>query len=173
MTSNVIGMVLHGVLKVLIRVAPSNLQSPKWIGAITKKDASIPEGRWSNAVFKQDSFKNKWKDVDTLSTKSIILRKEFKTRKKVVDAIVYVCGLGHYELRINGDKIGDSVFAPLWSEYSKTTYYNVFDVTHQLQSGNNAISVLLGNGFFNVQRGSRYSKLQTSFGQTKQTQVRR
>lgn len=148
----------------VIRMAPSNLQSPKWIGAITKKDANIPKGRWSNAVFKQDSFKNKWKDVDTLSSKSIILRKEFKTRKKVVDAIVYVCGLGHYELRINGDKIGDSEFAPLWSEYSKTTYYNVFDVTRQLQSGNNAISVLLGNGFFNVQRGSRYSKLQTSFG---------
>lgn len=148
----------------VIRVAPSNLQSPKWIGAITKKDANIPEGRWSNAVFKQDSFKNKWKDVDTLSSKSIILRKEFKTRKKVVDAIVYVCGLGHYELSINGEKVGDSEFAPLWSEYNKTTYYNVFDVTHQLQSGSNAISVLLGNGFFNVQRGSRYSKLQTSFG---------
>ncbi|MBR5062475.1 MAG: family 78 glycoside hydrolase catalytic domain [Prevotella sp.] len=154
----------------IIRVAPNlqssifNLPSPQWIGAITKKDAGIPDGRWSNEVFNRDSFKNKWKDVDTLSTKSIILRKEFKTKKKIVDAVVYVCGLGHYELCINGEKIGDSEFAPLWSEYSKTVYYNLFDVTRQLQSGNNAISVLLGNGFFNVQRGNRYSKLQASFG---------
>ena len=141
-----------------------NFRSPKWIGAITKKDAKIPDGRWSNAVFKQDSFKNKWKDVDTLSTKSIILRKEFKAKKEIVDAVVYVCGLGHYELRMNGKKIGDSEFAPLWSEYSQTVYYNLFDVTRQLRTGRNAISVLLGNGFFNVQRGGRYSKLQTSFG---------
>ncbi len=141
-----------------------NFRSPKWIGAITKKGAKIPDGRWSNAVFKQDSFKNKWKDVDTLSTKSIILRKEFKAKKEIVDAVVYVCGLGHYELRMNGKKIGDSEFAPLWSEYSQTVYYNLFDVTQQLRTGSNAISVLLGNGFFNVQRGGRYSKLQTSFG---------
>ena len=146
-----------------LRIAP-NLPSPQWIGAITKKDANIPDGRWSNEVFSRDSFKNKWKDVDTLSTKSIILRKEFKAKKKIVDAVVYVCGLGHYELCINGEKIGDSEFAPLWSEYSKTVYYNLFDVTRQLQSGNNAISVLLGNGFFNVQRSGRYSKLQASFG---------
>ncbi len=155
----------------VIRIAPanllsptSNLQSPQWIGAITKKAARIPEGRWSNAVFKQDSFLNKWKDVDTLSAKSIILRKEFQTKRHVKDAMVYVCGLGHYELSINGGKVGDSEFAPLWSEYGRTVYYNAFDVTERLRHGGNAIAVLLGNGFYNVQRGARYSKLQTSFG---------
>ena len=58
-----------------IRVVPDKIDA-EWIGAITKKDAKIPEGRFSNAVFKKDSFKTKWADVDTLSTKSIILRKE-------------------------------------------------------------------------------------------------
>ena len=146
-----------------IRVMPE-IKTPTWIGAITKKDAHIPDGRWANTVFKKDSFKTQWANVDSLSAKSIILRKEFKPRKKVVDAIVYVCGLGHYELKMNGRKIGDSAFAPLWSEYSKTVYYNVYDVTPLLAEGENAVTVLLGNGFFNVQRGGRYSKLQTSFG---------
>lgn len=147
-----------------MRVVPERIDA-EWIGAITRKDAKIPVGRWANAVFKKDSFKAKWADVDTLSAKSIIMRKEFKTSgKKITDAVVYVSGLGHYEMKINGRKVGDSEFAPLWSEYSKTVYYNVYDVTDMLTGGGNAINVLLGNGFFNVQRMGRYSKLQTSFG---------
>ncbi len=147
-----------------VRVVPESLGA-KWIGAITKKAARLPEGRWSNGVFKKDTFKTKWADVDSLSARSIIVRKEFTNgRKKVTDAVVYVCGLGHYELRINGAKVGDSEFAPLWSEYDKTAYYNTYDVTPLLRKGGNAVSVLLGNGFFNVQRQGRYSKLQTSFG---------
>ena len=78
--------------------------------------------------------------------------------------MVHVSGLGHYELTINGRKVGDSEFAPLWSEYSRTIYYNTYEVTSLLRQGGNAIAVLLGNGFFNVQRGNRYSKLQASFG---------
>ena len=147
-----------------IRVIPADGPQARWIGAITKADAHIPEGRWSNEVFKKDSFRTKWDGVDSLSMRSIVVRRDFKAKKKVTDAVVYVCGLGHYELNMNGRKIGDSEFAPLWSEYTRTIYYNVYDVTSHLQKGTNSITVLLGNGFFNVQRGSRYSKLQTSFG---------
>lgn len=147
-----------------IRVVPEKIDA-EWIGAITRKDAKLPYGRFSNSVFKKDSFKTKWADVDTLSARSIILRKGFDTgRKRITDAVVYVCGLGHYRLNINGATVGDAEFAPVWSEYDKTVYYNVFDVTDLITAGGNAVSVLLGNGMFNVQRMGRYSKLQTSFG---------
>lgn len=147
-----------------IRVVPEKIDA-EWIGAITRKDAKLPYGRFPNSVFKKDSFKTKWADVDTLSAKSIILRKGFDTgRKQITDAVVYVCGLGHYRLNINGATVGDAEFAPVWSEYDKTVYYNVFEVTDLITAGGNAVSVLLGNGMFNVQRMGRYSKLQTSFG---------
>lgn len=147
-----------------IRVVPEKIDA-EWIGAITRKDAKLPYGRFPNSVFKKDSFKTKWADVDTLSAKSIILRKGFDTgRKRITDAVVYVCGLGHYRLNINGATVGDAEFAPVWSEYDKTVYYNVFDITDLITAGGNAVSVLLGNGMFNVQRMGRYSKLQTSFG---------
>lgn len=147
-----------------IRVVPEKIDA-EWIGAITRKDAKLPYGRFPNSVFKKDSFKTKWADVNTLSAKSIILRKGFDTgRKQITDAVVYVCGLGHYRLNINGATVGDAEFAPVWSEYDKTVYYNVFDVTDLITAGGNAVSVLLGNGMFNVQRMGRYSKLQTSFG---------
>ena len=83
--------------------------------------------------------------------------------KKVKDATAYVCGLGFYEFSLNGEKMGDSEFAPLWSDYDKSVYYNTYDVTSQVKKGGNAIGVLLGNGFYNVQ-GGRYRKLQISFG---------
>ena len=151
------------------------MQSAKWIGAISRKDARIPKGRWSNEVFKKDSFLTKWAAVDTLSAKSIILRGQFITMgfipiggsRKRVDAQLAICGLGHYVVYLNGMRIGSDEFAPLWSEYSRTTYYNIYDVTEQIRGGLNEIIVLLGNGFYNVQRGNRYSKLQASFGPPK------
>ena len=147
-----------------IRVVPAKIDA-EWIGAITRNAAKIPEGRFPNTVFKKDTFKAKWANVDTLSAKSIILRKEFTIKKApITDAVVYVCGLGHYQLNFNGFGVGGAEFAPVWSEYDKTVYYNVFDVTQLVANGGNAISVLLGNGMFNVQRMGRYSKLQTSFG---------
>lgn len=146
-----------------IRTVPQSFGA-KWIGAITRKDAKLPDERFSNAEFKKPAFKAAWKDVDTLSARSIIVRKDFDARRKATNAIAYICGLGHYELSINGKKVGDSEFAPLWSEYDKTVYYNAYDVTSYIQKGDNAIGVLLGNGFFNVQRLGRYSKLAIGFG---------
>ena len=62
-----------------------------------------------------------------------------------------------------GKKWGDGEFAPYWSDYDKTIYYNTFDITSYLKKGENVFGVLLGNGFFNAQ-GGRYSKLKVSFG---------
>ncbi len=140
-------------------------EESKWIGAITKADAHLPEGRWSNAEFKKEAFKDAWKDVDTLSATSIILHKKFETLKgkKLTDATLFVCGLGHYETQINGEAVSDEVFAPLWTEYDKRVFYNTYDVGDKI-GGENEIEILLGNGIYNAQRGGRYAKLQTSFG---------
>ena len=136
----------------------------EWIGAITRKDARIPEGRkYHGSELKKPEAKAAWAAVDTLAKKSIYLRREFHVAKKVKDATAYVCGLGFYEFSLNGEKVGDSEFAPLWSDYDKSVYYNTYDVTSQVKKGGNAIGVLLGNGFYNVQ-GGRYRKLQISFG---------
>ena len=137
-----------------------------WIGAVRKDSAHIPSGRWSNGMFKKPQFKEAWGGVDTLSASSIELHRDFKARRRnIVDAVLYVAGLGHYEVDINGVSVSDDMFAPLWSEYSKSVYFNAFDVTTLLHKGvPNHIKLLLGNGFFNVQARGRYAKLQTSFG---------
>lgn len=146
------------------RLAPQGLASGKWIGAITRKDARLPEGRqYHGGELKKPEVKAAWQNADSLSKKSICLRREFKTTQEVSEATAYVCGLGFYEFTLNGQKVGESEFAPLWSDYDKSVFYNTYDVTEMLRKGGNAVGILLGNGFYNVQ-GGRYRKLQISFG---------
>ena len=53
-------------------------------------------------------------------------RKEFAVRKAVQKAMVYVCGLGFYEMFFNGDKIGDHVLAPAVTNYDKRSLKKLF-----------------------------------------------
>lgn len=147
------------------RMAPDDdFLNANWIGSISRKDANLPSGRGFHSTEMRNPEKRAlWAQVNPLSNKSIYLRQSFETNKKIAEALVHVSGLGLYELSINGNKIGESEFAPLLSDYDKTVYFNTFDVTENLVSGENALGVLLGNGFYNVQ-GGRYRKLLISFG---------
>jgi alpha-L-rhamnosidase len=144
---------------------PSYLDA-SWIGAIRTEDARIPAGkRFLSYDMGTPDYKAIWKAIDTLSSKSIYLRKSVHIKKTITEATAYVCGLGHYEFSLNGAKVGDAEFAPFWSDYNKTVYYNTFDITHLLRKGENVAGVILGNGFYNQQGGvGRYSKLKVAFG---------
>ncbi|MEW5978272.1 MAG: glycoside hydrolase family 78 protein [Acidobacteriota bacterium] len=75
-------------------------------------------------------------------------RKGFNLSAKPVRARAYVSGLGYYELRINGKKVGDHVLDPGWTDYDKRVLYEVYDVTSLLNPGSNAIGAILGRGWF-------------------------
>lgn len=95
-----------------------------------------------------------------LFRKSVVL-----ADKQVRKARAYVCGLGYFELYINGNKIGTDVLAPQWTNYdvrelrdliypfddqtSQRVLYVSYDVTDNLDSGLNGIGVILGNGWYN------------------------
>ncbi len=148
------------------RIAPDKtFMNASWIGAITYEASQFPAGRcFHGGELNQPEVKEAWAKVDSLAWRSICLRKEFSASKQIADATVYICGLGHYELSINGEKVGDGEFTPLWSDYDKTVYYNTYDVTNMVKSGANAVGIMLGNGFYNVVGGGRYRKLQIGFG---------
>ncbi|RUT68331.1 hydrolase [Flavobacterium cupreum] len=148
------------------RIAPSASDlNPIWIGAITKADSHLPEGRnYHTATFKKEKKEAIINASDSLSRRSIMLRKPFELKKEIREAIVYISGLGHYELTINGKKIGNSEFAPLWTDYDKTVNYNTYELSaNELQNGENVIGVLLGNGMYNMV-AERYAKFFVSFG---------
>ena len=133
-----------------------------WIGAITRDECNIPADRHGEDVWSEAAHE-KWSHRPPLATRSIMLRKEFAARGEVKSAKIYISGLGHYRLSINGEKVSTDEFAPLWSDYDKTVYYNIYDITDRVRTGANVFGVVLGNGFYNI-AGGRYIKFYGSFG---------
>jgi len=77
-----------------------------------------------------------------------LIRKEFAIEKTITKARVYICGLGFYELYINGSRVGNHVLDPATTDYDKRILYVPYDVTHLLKEGRNVVGVILGNGWF-------------------------
>jgi alpha-L-rhamnosidase len=121
---------------------------------------------WTMGLLRPSDWHAKWIGFETGETMPIF-RRQFTIDKPIERAQVHVCGLGQYELRLNGSKVGDYVLDPGWTDYRKTCLYTTYDITNSLKQGPNALGLMLGNGMFKVERGKRYSKGIWSFGQPK------
>ncbi len=111
-----------------------------------------------NADHRQTTFAHNRTDVLP------IFRKTFHLSADRIDAArATIVGLGHFELSINGRKVGDHVLDPPWSNYTASCHSVEFDVSKLLQPGENVIGVMLGNGMFNV-LGGRFAKFIGSYG---------
>ncbi|HPT21684.1 MAG TPA: family 78 glycoside hydrolase catalytic domain [Bacteroidales bacterium] len=89
------------------------------------------------------------KDINT--KQAPYFRKEADISGKIKSARAYIAVGGLYELYINGQKIGDHRLDPMFTRFDRRTLYVTYDITRQLQEGKNAIGVLLGNGWYNLQ----------------------
>ncbi|MEI6780907.1 MAG: family 78 glycoside hydrolase catalytic domain [Verrucomicrobiota bacterium] len=76
------------------------------------------------------------------------LRKDFTLGGAVRRATVYATALGLYELRLNGQRVGDHLLAPEWTDYHTRVQCQTYDVTPLLRSGANAIGASIGNGWY-------------------------
>ncbi len=92
-----------------------------------------------------------------------LLRKNFTINKPVKNATAFICGLGQFEMSLNGEKIADHFLDPGWTQYSKHALYVSFDISKQVKQGENTVGVMLGNGFFYIP-GERYRKLTGAYG---------
>lgn len=79
---------------------------------------------------------------------SPMLRKKFKTRPAVRQALLYVSALGYYEISLNGKKIGNQELTPEWTDYDKRLQYQTYDLSKDLNDGENVLSSVLADGWF-------------------------
>jgi hypothetical protein len=82
------------------------------------------------------------------------LRKSFDLKAPIKRAILFTTALGLYEIHINGQRIGDHLFAPDWIDYRERVRYQAYDVSTMLKRGHNAIAALLANGWFSGHIGN-------------------
>jgi alpha-L-rhamnosidase len=109
--------------------------------------------KWEMALLDEGDWHGKWiaRNESVEEQPLPLLRREFGIDKPIKQARVYVTGLGYYELSINGEKIGDRRLEPGYTRFDKRVLYATHDVTDKLRQGKNALGMMLGNGWFNVQ----------------------
>ena len=125
---------------------------------------------WEMGLLNKEDWQSKWIGAPQLLSKeewklpSPLFRKEIQIQKKIKRARAYISGLGYYELYINGEKVGNHVLSPnqtnydhrdlqKWSEprvgsMNTTVLYETYDITSNLQQGENALGAILGNGWY-------------------------
>jgi alpha-L-rhamnosidase len=116
----------------------------------------LPDSRitsFETGLMGMDNWKGSWiSDGGSINTlPAPYFRKAFNATKKIRSARAYIAVGGLYELYINGQKIGNHRLDPMYTRFDRRTLYVSYDVTRQLQQGKNAVGVLLGNGWYNMQ----------------------
>ena len=79
-----------------------------------------------------------------------IFRKQLRLDRPVDHATISICGLGQFELHVNGHRVGNDLLEPGWTDYAKTDLYVTHDVTDLLRPGENAVGVMLGGGMYDT-----------------------
>lgn len=118
-----------------------NWQGAKWI-------ALAEDTRTSSYRFRPYKTGKMKAPVDVTSYPVGYFRDEILASKQIESASAFVCGLGYYELYINGEKVGDHVLDPAPSNYDQQAYYVTYDVSDQVLTGENALGLIVGNGFY-------------------------
>jgi len=133
----------------------------KWKSAKTAADgwqtAAFARAEWVSAMELGNAgtapwgfpWKDRWRS-EHRRLAGRYLRREFRTlREKTIQrATACICGLGFFDLYLNGNRIGDSLMNPALTGYDKRALYVTFDVTKAVRVGSNAVGAVLSNGRF-------------------------
>ncbi|WP_341840006.1 alpha-L-rhamnosidase [Chitinophaga caseinilytica] len=109
--------------------------------------------RFETGMLGQRAWKGAWiSDVNDVDLKpAALFRKSFRAGGKVRSARAYIAAAGLYELYVNGHRIGEHRLDPMYTRFDRRNLYVTWDVTREMQSGENVLGVMLGNGWYNHQ----------------------
>ncbi len=77
-----------------------------------------------------------------------LFRKGFSVPADLVSAKLYLAAVGYAEVTLNGQKISDRVLEPGWTDFRKTVLYSAYDVSKLLRTGENAVGIMMGSGWY-------------------------
>jgi len=108
---------------------------------------------WETGLLGTDEWRGQWIGSQLVGGKYTTvpvpyLRKSFTLAQLPVRARLYATALGLYEAELNGARVGDEIFAPGWTDYTKRIQYQIYDVTKLLYEGENVLGAILGDGWY-------------------------
>ena len=119
---------------------PSADSDPAWWETGLLAPADWGGAQWIGAPFSGDP---------TTGSPAPFLRRDFALDGGgIVSARLYVTALGLYEFHLNGQRVGDDVFSPGWTDYKRRVQYQTYDVTPLLREGANTAAATLGDGWY-------------------------
>jgi alpha-L-rhamnosidase len=121
------------------------LTDAKWESAVTKNGPYAPVrvlGPYGMAPWGQGKTERVWDRTTPY------FRKAFRLERPVKRALLHATALGAFEVTLNGKRVGSDYLAPGWTDFRKRVRYLSYDVTGQMQSGQNAIGAILGDGWY-------------------------
>lgn len=86
-------------------------------------------------------------DIDIEQPASYV-RRAFSIEKSVKRAVLQMTALGVYTGYLNGKKLGIQEMTPGYTDYNYRLQYQEYDVTDQLQQGENVIAAVIGDGWY-------------------------
>ncbi|MGA2863187.1 MAG: family 78 glycoside hydrolase catalytic domain [Verrucomicrobiota bacterium] len=117
-------------------------------GAAVSASDSIETGAWAAANLVDGVVVAVPPSAAATALPATMFRRSFRIAQPIRRATAYVTGLGLYELRINGHRVGGQLLAPEWTDYRKRIQYQTHDVTQLLHPGDNAIGAVVGEGWY-------------------------
>src|SRR5262249_43210132 len=128
-------------------------------GASVRSESSL----WTMGLLEKKDWSAKWITTDPeiirrnagAITPTLIdpgtpglFRRAFDVPASVRRATLYATARGLFELRANGQRIGDDFFAPEWTDYDKRIQYRTYDVSQLIARGPNVLAATLGDGWW-------------------------
>lgn len=121
-------------------------ENAKWIGMEHCHNAP-----WRGTVFVNEDC-SRFLEMEEYRHReygSILFRREFVVDLGIESASISICGLGYYDLYINGKRPDENrVLTPIVSNYFKYSRYDTYDISSMLDVGANVIAVEVCGGWF-------------------------
>jgi hypothetical protein len=103
-------------------------------------------------------------DYSTGNTSLPYFVTRFTISSTVLNARLWIMGLGQFVVTVNGQSVTNDVLSPGYTDWNKTVEYSTYDVTSSLTMGDNVLGVALGKGIYRAEKplGGRYYKFITA-----------
>jgi alpha-L-rhamnosidase len=166
------GVVESGESALVEYGGPELAARAKYFWRVKVWDDAGQESPWSEAFFETTLLElSEWRAswitpaasaIDPRTDAAFLLRKAFRVKDGVKAARIYATAAGMYELYVNGRRVSDEELAPGWTSYQHRLQYQTHDVTELLKSGDNAVGIHLGDGWY--RSGIGFEQLNYKYG---------